>query len=156
MIFNALFHYSKNKNDIILPYCTYTDPEIAQVGPNEKQLKEQGVQYDVYSHDFSHNDRAICESQKGLYRIFFKKGKDEIIAASLVGGPAGDLIVNVTAAMHNGIGLRKLGECVHPYPTYAEAFRQMADAHNRKNVMTPFLKSVARKVFFWHPDHRFT
>jgi len=73
----------------------------------------------------------LCESNEGLYKIHTKKGTDEIIGSTLVGGPAGDLIVNVTAAMHNNIGLKKLGECVHPYPTYAEAFRKMADDFNR-------------------------
>ena len=66
----------------------------------------------------------------------------------MVGGPAGDLIVNVAAAMHNKIGLRKLGECVHPYPTYAGAFRQMADAQNRRNLYTPLFKSIVRKLLF--------
>ena len=61
------------------------------------------------------------------YKIHCKKGTDEIIGATLVGGPAGDLIVNVTNSMYNKIGLKNMGACVHPYPTYAEAFRNMAD-----------------------------
>ena len=123
VIFNGLFHYSKDKNDILLPYCTYTHPEIAQVGPTKVVLDEKKIEYDVYEFNLNENDRAICESEKGLYKIFTKKGKDVILGATLVGGPAGDLIVNVTAAMHNGIGLKNLGACVHPYPTYAECFR---------------------------------
>ena len=147
MIRNALFLGSTDKNKIVLPYCTYTDPEIAQVGLNEPQLKAQGIPYDIYSQNFDHNDRALCESQKGLYRVYCKKGKDEILGATLIGGPAGDLIVNITAAMHNGIGLSKLGACVHPYPTHAEAFRAMADSYNRTRLK-PMVKSAMRGLLF--------
>lgn len=143
VIFNALLFGSKDKNKIILPYATYTHPEVAQVGYNEVQLKKQGIAYDTYSADFSHNDRALCESNDGLYKIHCKKGTDTIIGATLVGGPAGDLIVNVTCAMHNNIGLKKMGECVHPYPTYAEAFRKMADDFNRAQLR-PGVKSLIR------------
>ena len=59
-------------------------------------MKDKGIQFDTYEHNFDHNDRALCDSVKGLYKIHCKKGTDEILGATLVGGPAGDLIVNVT------------------------------------------------------------
>ena len=96
VIRNALFFGSMNKNDIILPYATYTTPEVAQVGYNETQLKQKKIEYDTYKESFSHNDRALTDSVNGFYKIHCKKGTDTIIGATLVGGPAGDLIVNVT------------------------------------------------------------
>ena len=132
-----------NKNDIILPYATYTTPEVAQVGYNETQLKNLNIEYDTYKEDFHHNDRALTDSVDGFFKIHCKKGSDTIIGATLVGGPAGDLIVNVTQAMYNKIGLKKMGECVHPYPTYAEGFRKMADAYNRTRLK-PTSKALLR------------
>jgi len=120
---NALFFGSDKRDQVILPYCTYTDPEVASVGMNEDMLKSEGIQYDTYAKHFEHNDRAICESAKGLYKIHTRRGTDEILGATLVGGPAGDLIGQVTCAMFNKMGLQKMGACVYPYPTYAESFR---------------------------------
>ena len=117
-----------------LPYCTYTDPEIATIGVPEG---------DVYTKHFSHNDRALCESNNGLYKIYCKKGTDHIVGASLCGGPAGDLISHVSMAMFNNIGLSKMGGCVYPYPSYAESFRNMADEYNRTNLK-PAVKCIIR------------
>ena len=117
----------KTLDEINLPYCTYTDPEIAQVGLNENQLKEKNIEFEIYSKGLEHNDRALCESKKGIYKVYCKKGTDEILGATLIGGPAGDIISCVSISMHNNIGLIKMGACVYPYPTYAEIFRQMGD-----------------------------
>lgn len=77
----------------------------------------------MYEKNFDHNDRALCESAHGLYKVYTVRGKDKILGATLVGGPAGDLISIITIAMFNNIGLRQLGSCVYPYPTYAEIFK---------------------------------
>ena len=145
MIRNALFWGSTAHDDLLIPYCTYTDPELAQVGMTEQALTEQKIAYDVYSKDLAHNDRALCEGRKGLYKVYCVTGTDKILGATLVGGPAGDLITHVTAAMHNKIGMAALGTCVHPYPTYAETFKGMAGDYNRKRL-TPASKSCLRKI----------
>lgn len=132
-----------------MPYCTYTDPEISQVGPNEVELNAKGVKFDTYTKHFAHNDRALTESNDGLWKIHTEKGKDKIIGATLVGGPAGDLIVNVTMAMYNNLGLKAMGACVHPYPTYAEGFRNMADDFNRTKL-TPTTKGLLRGLIDHH------
>lgn len=149
VIRNALFYGSMTRDEIILPYCTYTHPEIAQVGPNEVELKKAGTPYDTYTKHLSHNDRALTESESGKWKIHVKKGTDEILGATLVGGPAGDVIVNVTAAMFNNIGLKKMGACVHPYPTYAEGFRNMADDFNRTKL-NPTTKGLLRGLIDYH------
>ncbi len=79
---------------MVLPYCTYTDPEIASVGLNENNLKEKGIEYDTYTKFFDRLDRALCESKegKGIYKIHCSKGSDKILGATLVGGPAGEMI----------------------------------------------------------------
>lgn len=102
-----------------------------------------GIPFDSYSKGFEHNDRALCDSKKGHYKIYTKKGTDQILGATLVGGPAGDLIGNVSCAMFNNIGLSKMGGAVYPYPTYAESFRAMADAYNRTKLK-PSVKSLIR------------
>ena len=76
VIRNALFFGSADMTKVILPYCTYTEPEIASVGLSEKQLDAQGIQFDTYSKSFDHNDRALCESRQGVYKIRCKKGTD--------------------------------------------------------------------------------
>lgn len=98
---------------------------------NEKSLKKAGIEYDVYAKNLGHNDRAICDSANGIYKVYTRKGKDEILGATLVGGPAGDLIGQVTNAMMHKTGLMKMGNNVYPYPTYAETFRQMSDAYQK-------------------------
>ena len=142
---NSLFLGAENNEKVILPYATYTDPEVATVGMNAQALERAGIAYDTYTKFFEHNDRALCESKQGVYTIYTKKDSDEIVGATLVGGPAGDLIGNVTCAMYNKIGLKKFGACVYPYPTYAEIFRQMTDAYNRKNLK-PSTKSFIKKL----------
>lgn len=99
----------------------------------------------MYTRHFDHNDRALTESQEGLYKLLTKKGSDEILGATLCGGPAGDLIGLISSSMHNKIGLSKMGAAVFPYPTYAEIFRQMADAY-KKSTMGPSTKGMLRRL----------
>lgn len=128
---NALFGDKKDKDQIILPYCTYTDPEIAQVGQNETMLKKAGVEYDTYTKFFDRCDRALCESKRGIYKVNCKKGTDEILGATLVGGPAGDMICQITQAMVHGLGMGKLGDSIYPYPTFSESFGHMSNFQYR-------------------------
>ena len=131
---NALFFKEVDVRTIPVPYCTYTDPQVAAVGKQEAQLKGEGIEYDKFEKNLDHSDRALCDSEKGLYKILCAKGTDQILGASLVGGPAGDLISQVTAAMHNNIGLSAMGACVHPYPSYADNLKNLADAYNRTQI----------------------
>lgn len=142
---NALFFGTEKYSKTILPWCTYTDPEIAHVGKYPKELEAEGVEYDTYQHSFDDNDRAICEGAKGLFKVHCKKGSDTILGATIVGGPAGDMICSVTQAMQNKVGLSAMGKAVHPYPTYGEIFRTLADKKNR-NKVTPVTKSLLRTL----------
>lgn len=126
---------------MLLPWCTYTDPEIAHVGKYPWEMEAEGTQFDTYFKFFDKLDRALCEGKDGLMKIHTRAGSDEILGATLVGGPAGDMISQITTAMFNGVGLSKMGACVYPYPTYAESFRHLADQYNRK-LVGPADKSI--------------
>jgi pyruvate/2-oxoglutarate dehydrogenase complex dihydrolipoamide dehydrogenase (E3) component len=89
---NALFYAQNDKNKIYLPWCTYTEPEIAHVGKYAHELDTDGTPYDTYFKFFDKLDRAICEGKYGTMRIHTKKDTDEILGATLVGGSAGDMI----------------------------------------------------------------
>ena len=93
-------------------------------------MDEDGTEYDTYLKRYDKLDRAVCEGKKGFIKIHTLKGKDKILGATVVGGPAGELISILTNGMHNGLGLSKIGKCVYPYPTFAEGIRQLSDEYN--------------------------
>ena len=145
---NALFFAENDRTKILLPWCTYTEPEIAHVGKYPRELEAEGVKFDTYFKFMDKLDRAICEGKYGIMKIHTKQGTDEMLGATVVGGSAGDMISQITSAMFNGVGLAKMGGCIYPYPTYAESFRHLADQYNRKKLglaeksLVPGLKEI--------------
>lgn len=142
---NALFFGSEKTSKLIMSWCTYTDPEIAHVGKYPRELEEEGVEYDTYKISYNRNDRAICESDQGMVKIHCKKGTDTILGSTIVGGPAGDMICSVASAMYNKVGLSKFGAVVHPYPTYAEAFKALTGQYNLQKL-GPASKTALRTI----------
>ena len=141
VIQNALFAVGpfgkKKASDLIIPWATYTSPEIAHVGMYPADAKEAGVEIDTYVQSFEHVDRAILESNvEGFVKVHTKKGTDKIVGATIVAENAGDMISEITVAMANGLGLSKIGSTIHPYPTQAEAIRKLGDQFN-KTKLTP-------------------
>ena len=134
IIRNALFFGKVERDGYMVPWSTYTDPEIAHVGKYSWQLDAEGVEYDTYTKFFQRLDRALCESKKGFIKIHTKKGGDKILGATAVGGPAGELICLLTSGMYNGLGLSKIGACVYPYPSWAEGIKHLADQFNKTQV----------------------
>ena len=124
---NAMLNWQEDRSKIILPYATYTDPEIATVGHNEISLKQEKIEYETYTKFFDRCDRALCESKRGIYKVHCRKGTDEILGATLVGGPAGDMICQITQAMTHGLGLEALGNQIYPYPSFSESFGHMSN-----------------------------
>lgn len=142
---NALFFGRDKLSDLIVPWCTYTDPEVAHVGLYERDLEAQGIAYEAFTKKFEHVDRAVLEGEtNGYVRILVKADSDTILGATIVGPHAGDMISEITVAMKAGMGLGSLASVIHPYPTWAEAIRQSGDAYN-KTRLTP----LVRKVFSW-------
>jgi pyruvate/2-oxoglutarate dehydrogenase complex dihydrolipoamide dehydrogenase (E3) component len=142
VIRNALFFGRGRVSSLNVPWCTYTDPELARVGLSEREAEELGVEYDCYRREFSDVDRAIAESDEdGFVKVLTKKGGDKILGATIVAPHAGDMISEITVAMEAGLGFGKLSGVIHPYPTRAEAIRQAADSFLRTKL-TPSLQKV--------------
>ena len=146
VIQNALFALGpfgkKKSSDLIIPWATYTSPEVAHVGLYEHEANVIGVQVDTYIQKLADTDRAILEGQdEGFVKVFTKHGTDQIVGATIVAENAGDLISEITLAMANRIGLSRIGATIHPYPTQAEAIRKLGDQLNRKKL-TPLAQKI--------------
>ncbi|MBF2077062.1 MAG: mercuric reductase [Synechococcales cyanobacterium T60_A2020_003] len=141
VIKNALFApfgLGRSKlSSVVMPWVTYTDPEIAHVGLYEHQAQEQGMTTNTIHIPFSQVDRAIADGETdGFIKILHKQGSDEILGATIVGRHAGEMISEVTTAIAHKIGLSKLSSVIHPYPTQAECIKKAADAY-RRTLLTP-------------------
>ena len=99
MLYNALLFASNDATKIQLPRATYTDPEIATVGATEQELKAKKIKYTAYTKDFTKLDRAICDGTRGFQKILCKEGTSKILGATFVGGPAGDMISQVSMGL---------------------------------------------------------
>ncbi|NEO97251.1 MAG: mercuric reductase [Symploca sp. SIO2E9] len=127
-------------SSLVMPWATYTDPEIAHVGMYEHQAQAQGIDVSTIKIDFNHVDRAIADGEEeGFVKIHHKKGSDQILGATIVARHAGEMISEVSTAIVNKIGLSKLSGVIHPYPTQAEGIKKAADAYRRK-LLTPNTK----------------
>jgi len=154
VIQNALFAVGpfgkKKMSDLVIPWATYTSPEIAHVGLYEHDAKEQGIAIDTYIQHFSDVDRAILEGEEdGFVKVVTKAGTDTILGATIVAQHAGDMIPQLTMAITQGIGLAKIGATIHPYPTQAEAIRKLGDQFNRTRL-TPTSKRVLGFLQRWN------
>jgi pyruvate/2-oxoglutarate dehydrogenase complex dihydrolipoamide dehydrogenase (E3) component len=142
VIRNALFLGRDKVASLLVPWATYTEPEIAHVGLYERDLEDRGIAFATFTRELADVDRAILEGDtEGFVKIHVKKGTDEILGATIVAGHAGDLISEISVAMRAGMGLGTLSSVIHPYPTTAEAIRQTGDAYNRTRL-TPVVKRL--------------
>ena len=146
---NALFFGRARASALTLPWCTYTDPEIAHVGLYENQAREQGLRVETFTRHLSEVDRAVLEGKtNGLVRVHVRKGTDRILGATIVASHAGDMISEITLAMTHNLGLKQIAATIHPYPTQAEALRQIGDAYNRTRL-SPFAKALFSRLMAW-------
>jgi len=154
VIQNALFPGPKKRlSKIVIPWCTYTDPEIAHVGLYPQQAESEGVPVDTWLVAMADVDRAITDGEtEGFLKVHCKKGTDTILGATIVGGHAGDLISEITTAMVAGMGLGSFSGVIHPYPTRAEIIRKAADAYNRTKL-TPTAATLLKKWFRFKRKH---
>lgn len=146
VIRNALFLGKDRMSNLLIPYATFTSPEIAHVGLYEADMKEKGIAFKTFEKHFSDNDRAICDGATlGMVRIHVEEKSDVIIGASIVGEGAGNMISELTLAMQSKTGLGSLASVIHPYPTTAEAVRQAGDLYNRTRLTTT-VKQLLRGI----------
>ena len=149
VIQNALFFGHQKMSALTIPWCTYTDPEVARVGLSEAAAQRQGIDYNVFARELKDVDRAIVDGdEEGFAKILVKKDSDKIMGASIVARQAGEMISEVTTAMVAGLGLGGLANVIHPYPTQAEAIRQTGDLYNRTRL-TPRVKNLFRLFLKW-------
>ena len=149
VIQNALFLGRKKASAFTMPWCTYSDPEIAHVGLYERDAHERGLEVDTYVREFKEVDRAVLDGeQEGFVKIHVAKGSGKILGATIVARHAGEMISEISVAMASGIGLGKLASVIHPYPTQAEAIRQCGDAYNRTRL-TSTVRKWMNRWFAW-------
>jgi pyruvate/2-oxoglutarate dehydrogenase complex dihydrolipoamide dehydrogenase (E3) component/uncharacterized membrane protein YdjX (TVP38/TMEM64 family) len=144
---NALFgRFRKFKADYsVIPWATFTDPEVARVGLNETEAKEKNIPYEVATYGIDDLDRAIADEEAhGVVKVLTVPGKDRILGATIAGEHAGDLIVEFIAAMKHGIGLNKVLGTIHIYPTLAEANKYAAGVWKRAHTPKDLLRWVER------------
>src|SRR5437660_1078424 len=154
LIQNALFPHPfglayASADALIMPWCTFTEPEIAHVGMYEADAKKQGIEVDTFTFKLDEVDRAILDGEdQGFARVHAKKGTDQILGATIVAYHAGDMINEVTVLMNAGLGLKTITGTIHPYPTQAEVVKKLANAW-RKTTFTPRAKNILSKWFAW-------
>jgi pyruvate/2-oxoglutarate dehydrogenase complex dihydrolipoamide dehydrogenase (E3) component len=149
VIQNALFFGRKRASALTMPWCTYTDPEVAHVGLYPKDAEARDMPIDTYVIEQAKGDRALLDGEtEGFLKIHTRKGTDTIVGATLVARHAGEMISEVTVAMKAGAGLGTLAATIHPYPTQAEIFKRAGDAYTRTRL-TPRVKRLFETVLRW-------
>jgi pyruvate/2-oxoglutarate dehydrogenase complex dihydrolipoamide dehydrogenase (E3) component len=134
---------------LIIPRCTYTEPELAQVGLTEAEARRDRVEIQSYTVPLSEVDRARLDGEEdGLVRLHVRKGTEEIVGATIVASHAGELISQLSLAMKNGLKLGAITSTIYPYPTQAEAIKKAAQAW-RKTLLTEGKKAILKSWFGW-------
>ncbi|HTS53805.1 MAG TPA: FAD-dependent oxidoreductase, partial [Burkholderiales bacterium] len=144
---NALFgRFRKFRADYsVIPWATFTDPEVARVGLNESEAKAKGIACEVTTYGIDELDRAIADAEAhGLVKVLTVPGKDRILGATIVGAHAGELIVEFITAMKHGIGLNKILGTIHIYPTLSEANKYAAGNWKRAHAPQHVLRWLER------------
>ena len=149
LIANALFGGRQSTANLVIPWCTYTIPEVAHVGLTLEEAERKGMALDTFSFSLAEVDRALLDGEaEGFAKVYLKKGTDRILGATIVANHAGEMINEWTLAMTAGIGLTTLAKTIHPYPTQAEVIKKVADAYYRTKL-TPTIKKVLASWLKW-------
>ena len=144
---NALFFGRARASRLVMPWCTYSSPEVAHVGLSERDAREAGYAVETLSVPLAEVDRAVLDGEtEGFFRVHLKRGTDRILGATLVAEHAGEMIGEIGVAIVNGVGLGGIGRAIHPYPTQAEVFRKAADTW-RRGKLTPRGRKVLDLFF---------
>ena len=142
---NALFLRTKKLSSLVMPWCTYTDPEIAHVGMYERDAQAAGIEIDTYQVPLHLVNRAVTDGEdEGFAKVHVKKGTDRIVGGTIVAAHAGEMISELTVAIVNKVGLAGIGNTIHPYPTQAEALKRAAGLYTRSRLSPSLAKWMAR------------
>jgi pyruvate/2-oxoglutarate dehydrogenase complex dihydrolipoamide dehydrogenase (E3) component len=146
---NALFFGRARTSRLVVPWCIYTDPEIAQVGITPAEAVSRGMPVETFEQKMGEVDRAVLDGEtEGFAKIHVRRGSDQIVGATIVSRHAGETISELTLAMAARVGLGTIANVIHPYPTQAEAIKKIADAWNRTRL-TPSRKRLLERYLAW-------
>ena len=146
---NALFLGRKRLSALTIPWCTYTDPEIAHIGLYVREAREKAIPVTTFTILMHDVDRAVTDGEEqGFVKIHVRQGSDRILGATVVARHAGEMINGISLAITSGIGLRALARVIHTYPTQADAIKMAAEAYNRTRL-TPTVKSLTKRWLAW-------
>jgi pyruvate/2-oxoglutarate dehydrogenase complex dihydrolipoamide dehydrogenase (E3) component len=146
---NALFFGRKKASALHIPWCTYTDPEVAHAGLTVADAAARGVETATFTVEFKDVDRAILDgATDGFARAIVRAGTDQLLGVTVVAEHAGEMIGEAVLALNHGIRLGQFANTIHPYPTQAEALRKLGDAYNRTRL-TPRVKRLFERVLAW-------
>lgn len=149
LIANALFMGRQKTSTLTVPWCTYTDPEIAHVGMYERDAEDKGIAVTTLTVPLAEVDRAVLDGEgAGFARVHLKTGSDRILGATIVARHAGEMINEFSLAITNGLGLGAIARTIHPYPTQAEVVKKLADMYNRTRL-TPSVKRLLAGWLKW-------
>ena len=154
VIQNALFPHPfglgyASVDSLIMPWCTFTEPEIAHVGMYEKDAKEKGIEVETYTFKLDEVDRAILDGEdEGFARVHIQKGSDKILGATIVAAHAGEMISEFSVLMKAGLGAKTIAGTIHPYPTQAEVNKKVVNLW-RKAHFTQTTRNRLIKLFAW-------
>jgi pyruvate/2-oxoglutarate dehydrogenase complex dihydrolipoamide dehydrogenase (E3) component len=142
---NALFLGRRKLSELVIPWCTYTDPEIAHVGLYPAEARQNGIPvktYTVLMHDVG---RAVMDGEEeGFVKIHVREGSDRILGATVVASHAGEMINAVSLAIKSGMGLRALADVIHPFPTQAQGIKMAGDAYRRTRLTSSWKRLAGR------------
>jgi pyruvate/2-oxoglutarate dehydrogenase complex dihydrolipoamide dehydrogenase (E3) component len=149
VIANSLFHGRQKASSLVIPWCTYTDPEVAHVGLYEHEARARGIPVLTLTVPLGEVDRAIVDGEsEGFARVHLAPKNGRVLGATIVARQAGEIINELSLAAANGLGLSAVDRTIHPYPTRTEAVKKLADAFNRTRL-TPLVKRVLAAWLRW-------
>lgn len=144
---NAIFHIPRSVDYSNLPWCTYTDPELASIGMNEKRAKAAGIEYSVWTEEFKNNDRSLAEGSKVGKIKMLLDSKDRPLGCQILGLHAGELINEWVAVMNGGVKLSTLASAVHPYPTLGEINKRVTGNFFSGKIFSDRVKKGLKFLF---------
>jgi len=144
---NAIFHLPKRTNYTYVPWCTYTHPEMASIGLNEKRARKAGIEYSVWIEEFRGNDRALAEGESTGRIKLLLDDKEKPIGVQILGPHAGDLVSQWVTVLNGGVGLSKVAAAVHPYPTLGEINKRVVGSFFSPKIFSNTVRK-GLKFFF--------
>lgn len=147
VVSNAIFRLPRKTDTTWMPWCTYTDPELASIGMNEKGAQAAGVAYTVWKEEFAANDRAITEGcEAGMLKLLLDN-KERPLGVQILGPRAGDLLSEWVAVLNSGVKLSTLAGAIHPYPTLGEINKRVAGSYLAPKIFSPKVQKALRLLF---------